>query len=121
PDLSKGHYYRVQADTTATYFPEFGEFDGALYPGFSKGRTGGIGFAIDNNLEMKWRSRKDTGENAVKTVKLIDGYGFNSGYNFLSDSMKLSPFNIYLRTTLLERISITASTLLDPYQVDDKG
>ncbi len=121
PDLSKEHFYRSQVDTNVNYLPEFSEFEGAMYSGFSKGRTGGISFQLDNNLEMKWRSRKDTGENAIKTVKLIDGYGFSTGYNFLRDSMKLDPVSIYLRTTLLEKISITASTSLDPYQVDDKG
>ena len=119
PDLSKSHYY---TDTLVRgYLYSFSEFEGALYPGFSKGRTGGIGFGVDNNLEMKWRSRKDTGENAIKKIKLIDGFGFNSGYNFLRDSLKLDPFSLYLRTTLFEKISITASGILSPYQYDSIG
>lgn len=121
PDLSKQHYYKVQVDTTGTYEYEFSEFEGALYSGFSKGRTGGISFQLDNNLEMKWRSKKDTGENAIKKIKLIDGYGFSTGYNFLRDSMKLDLFNLYLRTTLFEKISITANAILDPYQVNERG
>lgn len=121
PDLSKGHYYKEQVDTTGTYKLEFSEFEGALYSGFSKGRTGGISFQLDNNLEMKWRSRKDTGDNAIKKIKLIDGYGFSTGYNFLRDSMKLDPINLYLRTTLFEKISITGSGVLTPYQADAKG
>ena len=119
PDLSSSHYYR---DTLARGIPyEFYEFEGAVFPGFSKGRNGGIGFGIDNNLEMKVRSKKDTGDNAVKHVKLIDGFGFNSGYNFLADSLKLQPFTLYLRTTLFEKVSITASGLLSPYQFDTIG
>ena len=119
PDLSKSHYY--QDTLVRGYIYSFSEFEGALYPGFSKGRTGGIGFGVDNNLEMKWRSRKDTGENAIKKIKLIDGFGFNSGYNFLRDSLKLDPFSLYLRTTLFEKISITASGILSPYQYDSIG
>ena len=122
PDLSKSHYYTTQVDTTGYISPfPFSEFEGALYSGFSNGKTGGLGFSLDNNLEMKWRSRKDTGENAVKKIKLIDGYGFSTGYNFLAKSMKLDLFNIYFRTTLFEKISITANTVLDPYQVDSFG
>jgi LPS-assembly protein len=120
PDLSKKHFYKTQIDTTG-YKLEFSEFEGALYPGFSKGRTGGIGFQLDNNLEMKWRSKKDTGDKAIKKIKLIDGYGFATGYNFLRDSMKLDFFNIYFRTTLFDKISITASTVLDPYQTNARG
>ncbi len=119
PDLSRSHYY---TDTLVRGFAyRFSEFEGALYPGFGEGKTGGIGFAVDNNLEMKWRSRKDTGENSIKKIKLIDGFGFSSGYNFLRDSMKLDFFNIYLRTTLFDKISITANTVLDPYQYNEKG
>lgn len=110
----------MQVDTSGYKF-RFSEFEGALYGGYGEGRTGGISFALDNNLEMKWRSKKDTGENAIKRIKLIDGYGFSTGYNFLRDSMKLDIVNIYFRTTLFEKISITASTALDPYQTDERG
>jgi hypothetical protein len=120
PDLSNRHFYKTQVDTLG-YSIEFSEFEGALYSGFSKGRTGGMSFQLDNNLEMKWRSKKDSGDNAVKKVKLIDGYGFSTAYNLLADSMKLSLFNLYLRTTLFEKISITASSILNPYQTDARG
>lgn len=120
PDLSKQHFYKTQVDTFG-YTYEFSEFEGALYSGFSKGKTGGISFQLDNNLEMKWRSKKDTGETAIKKIKLIDGYGFSTAYNFLADSMKLSIFNLYLRTTLFEKINITAYGLIDPYQTDERG
>jgi hypothetical protein len=120
PDLSKNHFYRTQIDTNKNVF-EFSEYDGALYSGFSKGKTGGIGFQLDNNLEMKVKNRKDTSENAVKKIKLIDGYGFSSGYNFLADSMKLGLFSLYLRTTLFEKISINFNSTLDPYQTNERG
>jgi LPS-assembly protein len=119
PDLSKSHYY---TDTVVAGVTErFNEFYGALYGGYAEGRSGGIGFGIDNNLEMKWRSRKDTGENAIKKIRLIDGYGFSGGYNFLADSMKLSPISFYFRSNLFEKINISAQTTLDPYQTDRLG
>jgi hypothetical protein len=97
------------------------EFEGALYSGFGEGKTGGLSFSLDNNLEMKWRSKKDTGLNAIKKIKLIDGYGFNTGYNFLRDSLKLDQISLYLRATLFEKISITANSVLNPYQTDARG
>src|SRR5204863_3677112 len=118
PDLSKKHW------TTDTIRPgqlyPFSEFEGSN-SGFGRGRNGGISFGVDNNLEMKWRSRKDTGENAIKKIKLIEGYGLRTGYNFLRDSMKLDMVSFYLNTTLFEKISISGSAQLDPYQYDKRG
>jgi hypothetical protein len=119
PDLSKGNFY------TDTLRPGFAVrqslFAGAIFPGFAEGRTGGIGFSLDNFLEMKWRSKKDTGVNAIRKVRLIDGFGFNGGYNFLRDSLKLDLINLYFRTNLFDKINITANTVLDPYKTDRFG
>ncbi|HNC38367.1 MAG TPA: putative LPS assembly protein LptD, partial [Chitinophagaceae bacterium] len=120
PDLSKTHFYKTHIDTTA-YEVEFSEYEGALYSGFGKGRTGGIGLQIDNNLEYKWRKKSDTSQEKIQPKKLIDGYGLSTGYNFLRDSLKLDLINLYLRSTLFEKISITASGTLNPYQSDKYG
>ena len=119
PDLSKSHYY---TDTVRPgYIERFHEFQGALFPGYSEGKTGGISFQLDNNLEMKWRSRKDSGDNAIKKIRLIDGYGFSTGYNFLRDSLKLDPVSFYFRTNIFEKINISANAVLDPYKTDSIG
>ncbi|MBK5272923.1 MAG: LPS-assembly protein LptD [Bacteroidia bacterium] len=120
PDLSKNHYYWTKVDTTDYQF-RFPEFVNSLYGYYSEGQTGGIGFQLDNNLEMKWRSRKDTGENAIKKIKLIDGYGLSTGYNFLRDSLKLDIINFHLNTNLFDKFNINASTSLDPYQTNERG
>ena len=120
PDLSKKHYYMAQVDSQGTQLP-FSEYEGSLFSPYSLGRFGGISFGIDNNLEMKLRSKKDTGENAIKKLPLIDGFGFTSGYNFLRDTMKLENFNLYLRSTLFEKINLNVSALLVPYELDKFG
>lgn len=120
PDLSKKHFYSTQVDTTG-YKLRFSEFEGALYSGYSEGEFGGLSFNLDNNLEMKMRSKKDTGENAIKKVKLIDGYGLTTSYNFFADSMKLTPVQFHINTNLFDIISISGSTTLDPYLTDSRG
>jgi len=119
PDLMKPYYYNTQVDTTGRTLP-FSVFDGSIFGPFTQGRFGGIGFALDNNLEMKWRSKKDTGEAAIKKVKLLDGFGFNGGYNLLADSFQLSNISFYARSNLFNRFNITANASLDPYQTDPK-
>ena len=120
PDLSKGHFYNAQVDSLGHMY-RFSEFEGTLFGGYPEGRFGGVSFGVDNNLEMKWRSKKDTGDNAIKKIRLIDGFGFNSSYNFIADSFKLQPFNLYLRSTLFEKVNLTAAAIVDPYEVNSSG
>lgn len=120
PDMNKQNYYqtRVNKDSVVS---TFSYYEGAIYSAFSQGRFGGISFGIDNNLEMKVRSKKDTGDAAIKKVKLIDGFGINSSYNLMADSFHLQPFNVYVRSTLFDKVNITAGSTLDPYAVDEFG
>jgi hypothetical protein len=118
PNLSKNKYDVIQVDTLGRK-SVYSQFDNnQMFRGYGYGRFGGMSFGIDNNLEAKWRGKKDSVD---KTIRLIDGFGFTSGYNFLQDSLKLSPFNLYLRSTLFEKVSLTAQALLDPYEVDSTG
>lgn len=72
------------------------------------------------------------GEDEFKKIKIIDGFGFNSAYNFLADSLKLSPISLYIRTNLFNEgdvipgvttsgINISASGTLTPYRLNGYG
>jgi hypothetical protein len=118
PNLTS-RYYDVIKDNRG-YVQYLSQLSGNnnLFGGYGYGRFGGMSFGVDNNLEMKKRGKNDTVD---KKIRLIEGFGFNSGYNFLQDSMKLLPFNLYLRTTLFEKLSITAQGLYSPYKQDSLG
>lgn len=120
PDLNKGHIKSTQVDTTGRVL-FYNEIGGGFLYNASTRKSASLNFGVDNNVEMKWRSKKDTGDLAVKKVKVIEGFGFNGSYDFIRDSMNLSPISIYFRTTLLEKININASTTLNPYQTDSRG
>jgi hypothetical protein len=77
-------------------------------------------FNLDNNLEMKKKKVSDsTQENRPK--KLIDVFNISTSYNFLADSMRLTPLNMSLGTTLFEKLSVSGSAVFDPYQVGKSG
>ena len=120
PDLAAQDYYESQIDT-AQHMYRFSYYDGTLFGPFSEGTFGGISFGLDNNIEMKVRSKKDTANGGIKKIRVIDGFGINGGYNFMADSFKLSQLSLYLRSTLFEKINITMGAALDPYQVDSFG
>jgi LPS-assembly protein len=119
PDLMKPYYFRQQIDKEGNR-TLMSVFDGSIFGPFASEENGGIGFGIDNNIEMKVRSKTDTGDAELKKVKLLDGFGISGGYNMLADSFKLSTINLYARSTLFEKINITANATLDPYKMDPR-
>lgn len=119
PDMAAAYHYSTQIDTTGRKI-RFSQYEGGVVGSFSEGRFGGIGFGIDNLLEMKVRDKSDSTAKDKK-VKLIEGFGISSSYNMLADSFKLGTFNLYARSTLFEKVNINASATLDPYDVDKMG
>lgn len=120
PDFAAKDYYRIQIDSLKNTF-RFSYYDGTLFGPFSEGTFGGLSFGLDNNIEMKVRSKKDTANGGIKKIRVIDGFGINGGYNFIADSFKLSQLSLYLRSTLFEKINITMGATMDPYQVNSSG
>jgi len=121
PDLAKNDTYEVQINEDGETLP-FNKYQGSVVPGFSPGKFGGLSFGLQNNLEMKVRNKKDTtGENATKKIMLIDNLSITSGYNLIVDSFRLQPISIILSTNLFEKVSVTGSTNIDPYQVNEFG
>jgi hypothetical protein len=121
PNLSARDYYSTKLDSAGTREFRFSYYEGSIFGPFSEGTFGGISFGIDNNLQAKIRSKKDTSEAGIKRINIIDGFGFSGSYNYLADSFKLSNFSLYLRSTLFEKINITAGATLDPYKLDSSG
>lgn len=121
PDFASKYYYSTKVDNSGRNV-RFSQYDGGVVGSFSEGAFGGIGFGVDNLLEMKVRDKSDTTvKQAGKKIKLLEGFGFNSSYNLMADSFALGNFSLYARSTLFEKINITASANLDPYDVDSKG
>lgn len=124
PDFVAKSFYNLRVDTSGRTY-RVSQYDGNVIGSFSEGIFGGISFGLDNLLEMKVKDKNaDTtlkGKAAEKKVKLIEGFGFSSAYNFLADSFQLQPFNLYARTTLFEKLNISAAANLDPYDVDSLG
>ena len=120
PDMARDQWYETQVDSLGNRF-RFNKFEGALFGGYSEGEAGFVNFTLDNNLEMKVRNRKDTGDAGGKKVRILDGFGLSTGYNLLADSFALSDFNIYLRGNISQIINLTAGATVSPYKQDAFG
>ena len=89
---------------------------------YSQGRFGGITFSLENLLEMKVKNKKDTsGDNPTKKVKLIDGLNFTTAYNILADSFRWSNVSVSYRSTFFQKVNVTGSASIDPYETDQFG
>jgi hypothetical protein len=121
PDLASSAYYNLQYGFRPQDFTRASYFEGSVIGVPAEGKAGLVSFGLDNNLEMKVASKKDTSAAKEKKIKILDGFGINGSYNLMADSFKLSTFAIYARTNLFEKVNISASGTLDPYQVDNRG
>ncbi len=76
-----------------------------------------LDFGLNNNLQIKTRKGTDTGA-TTKNITLIDGLSFSSRYDLAADSFAWAPFNLQFRTNILDKVSINASAVFDPYVYD---
>ncbi len=118
PNLNGGSFYNTRQDTSSKYYIRSSVYANSLFGPFSDGRFGGLSFNVDNNIQMKVRSKSDTGEASVKKVTILDGLGFSGNYNFLADSLRLSPLSLTGRTNLFNKVNITSSASFNTYQVN---
>lgn len=74
-----------------------------------------LSFAINNNLEMKVKSKKDS--TGVKKIKIFESLNFNTGYNFAAPKYKWSIFSFNGQTTIFEKLNLNTSLALEPYKI----
>lgn len=122
PDFAGAPYrYGYQTITDPNRPPEYrSAFEGSVVgtPGGSQfgNFSSVVGFGIDNNLQIKMRSFKDS--TGFKNVRLIDNFRINTGYDLARDSFNWSDISMSFATNILEMINITAQASFDPYDID---
>jgi hypothetical protein len=85
------------------------------------GMASGLGISIDNQLQMKVRSRSDTAATTSERVSILDNFRISTFYNFAQDSMRLSPINVSMNTRLLQVFDVNFNSTFNPYQLSPTG
>jgi hypothetical protein len=116
PDFSKekwGYYGRVQTNREG-YIQTYSKFSKGIYGNASSGPVGSLGFSLNNNIEMKVRSSKDTitGE---KKIPLLENLNFRGSYNFIADSFQLSDLSFSANNRISQYLSLNINGTFDPY------
>jgi len=120
PDFGQskyGYYEDIQADQTGR-MTRYSIFENSLYGGPGQGRSAAINFGVDNNIEMKVRSTKDTTDGGIKKIPILQGLSLNGSYNFVADSFKLSQLSFSGRTFFTEKLGINFNGTLNPYVLE---
>lgn len=122
PNFNRNNYYSAIIDSTGKrsflpYFPSGINLNGP----YTNGRFGGFSFGLDNNIQMKVRDKKDTG-NALKKVSLLDALSIQGSYNFFPvDFRHFSNISAVASTNLFNKVNFTSNASFDPYEVDSLG
>lgn len=80
---------------------------------------GSVGFSLGNTLQVKVAGADSTQKD--RNISIIDGLGMNFNYNFFADSMNLSMINLNFKTNIAQKLSVTATAVLDPYVYDENN
>lgn len=126
PDFGNSRYGYYD---TYTYTDENGEvrtveyspYQGMAFGVPGKGMQKSFNFAIDNNVEMKIKSDKDT--TGVKKISLIDQLSANISYNAAAQTRPWSDLSMNLRLKLSKSytFNMNASFATYAYQYDERG
>ena len=110
-------YYDSLTGKNITYTP----IEGFLYGAPADRSTAYANFSIGNKLEMKVQKKKDTTENGLVKVTLLESFNVSASYNMMADSMQWTPVTVSGRTTLFKKLCVNFNVYLDPYVIDGNG
>ena len=100
----------------------FNNFSNVLYNISTGGPQSQISFQLQNAVEMKVRDSNDTtGVNPFKKVDLFRNFDFSLGYDFIRDSMKLTPLTVVFSTQIAQKLTLNSGAQFSPYQRNSQG
>ena len=126
PDFGQSRYgyYDTYTYTDANgevRMVEYSPYQGMAFGVPGKGMQKSFNFSVDNNVEMKIKSDKDT--TGVKKISLIDQLSANMSYNAAAKTRPWSDLSMNLRLKLTKSytFNMNASFATYAYQFDDRG
>ncbi len=117
------YYYKTTLDSTNNYknYTYQSPYTTSIVGVPPLGKSGQVNLGINNNLQIKVKSSKDT-VTGYKNITLIDALGANISYNPAADSFQWSAIALNFRTNILDKINISSTASFDPYAFDyDEG
>ncbi len=118
PDFSASRYgfwdtYQKTDANGNVSMVEYNTFQGTLFGGPGKGKTGSINMDISNNIEMKVKSDDDS--TGFKKISIIDELGASMSYNMAAETRPWSDLSTRLRLKLSKSYTFTLNAVFATY------
>tara|TARA_S200000501_G_scaffold105889_1_gene99322 strand:+ start:673 stop:3255 length:2583 start_codon:yes stop_codon:yes gene_type:complete len=114
-------YEVVSADGVTTSDIEYSRFEGSIFGLPNKNYSSSIALSLNNNLEAKVLD-KESDDEELKKVVLLNNLNFSTSYNLAADSLKLSPVRMTGGTQLFKnKMNINFGATLDPYALNENN
>ena len=127
PDLSFTYRPNLSGEMYGTYFntitgkeEQYSYFSGAIYGGVTSKMQAVARFAVNNNIEIKVKSKKDT-ITGMRKISIFDNISISCGYDFAADSLRWQPLSISGRTSIFSFLDLTFRLSFDPYIINSNG
>lgn len=126
PDFSKeawGYHrsFRMKGDSLVRYDPYSGYTEradevipGEVYGGISRGESQTLGMNLSNIVEMKLNPAEGDTTLTPRKFQLFN-LNASTSYNFVRDSLRLSPFSLSLRTAIGSVLDVYGGASFTPY------
>lgn len=126
PDFSASRYgyyetYQRTNSDGSVDLVQYSPYQNGLYGVPGAGKTGSISFGLDNNIEMKIRSDKDS--TGFKKLSLIDNLGLNMSYNMAAKEKPWSDLSMNIRLKWWKNYTFNMNAVFASYayELDSNG
>ncbi len=117
-------YYQTYQKTDAqgnVSLVEYSPYSNGMFGVPGKGRTGNIAFSLDNNIEMKVKSDKDS--TGFKKISIIDLLGLSMSYNMAAKERPWSDLSMNIRLKWWKNYTFNMNAVFATYayELDKNG
>ena len=126
PDFGSSRYgywetYQKTDEDGNVELVEYSPYSNALFGVPGRGKTESLSFSLENNIEMKVKSDKDS--TGYKKISIIDNFGLSMSYNFADKDQPWSDLSMDLRLKWWKNYTFNLHAVFATYayELDEDG
>ena len=114
-------YEVISADGLTTSDIQYSRFEGSIFGLPNKNYASSVALSLNNNVEAKVVD-KESEEDELKKVVILNNLNFSTSYNLAADSLRLSPVRMNGGTQLFKnKMNVNFGATFDPYALDENN